>query len=88
MVSVLLVETLIVDGLHELQVLRRAMRSSVTDPRRSGWPTTAVTGCFHSKRQTAYNQQLVTELAVSKGSVNKQYRCLKDYFHFYHCAIL
>ena len=27
-------------------------------------------GLFHSKRQTAYNQQLVIELTVSKGSVN------------------
>ena len=64
-----MMETLTVVGLHELQVLRRPKRLSVIDARRSGWPTTAVRGCFLRNDRRITTRNLVTELSVCKGSV-------------------
>jgi len=45
--------------------------AELSDERSSLWlANNSSQGLFHSKRHTAYNQQLLTELTVSKGSVN------------------
>jgi hypothetical protein len=50
--------------------------AGLSDGRSSLWlANNSSQGLFHSERQTAYNQQVVTELTI-QGKFEQQYRCL------------